>query len=89
MKRFKFTVIPKQNTYPWHFPTDMLRYDRCYPSTEESASDIARVCYLRADEPAQFIGTPTIELQSNDRQPSKARWESQGWLVTSIESFRQ
>ena len=90
MKRFKFTVTPKQNTYPWHFPTDMLRYDRCYPTTTEGATDIAAICYLRADDQAaQFIGTPTIELQSNDKVPTSKRWASMGWIVTSVESFRQ
>ena len=97
MKRFKFTVTPKHKDGALDFPTDMLRYDRCYPVTLEDARAINyALCvgwanayqseaYLTEDKP--FKGT--IELQSNDRVPSSARWESQGWLVTNIESFRQ
>ena len=88
MKRFKFTVTPKHKDGALDFPTDMLRYDRCYPVTTEDARAIKLALILPfAPEDKPFKGT--IELQSNDRQPSSARWESQGWLVTNIESFRQ
>ena len=90
MKRYKFKVKPKHKDGALDFPMDMLRYDRCYPTTTEGATDIAAICYLRADDQAaQFIGTPTIELQSNDKVPTSKRWESMGWIVTNVESFRQ
>ena len=91
MKRYKFKVKPKHKDGALDFPMDMLRYDRCYPTTPEDARAIgvaARATVLHS----LLDGKPykgTIELQSNDRQPSSEAWESHGWLVCSSESFRQ
>ena len=91
MKRYKFKVTPKHKDGALDFPTDMLRYDRCYPVTTGDARAIGV-----AARAASFVlhrgGKPykgTIELQSNDRQPSSEAWESHDWLVISVESFRQ
>ncbi len=89
MKRYKFKVKPKHKDGALDFPTDMLRYDRCYPTTPEDAKAInhalcSRIAFRWA---TPFEGT--IELQSNDRQPSSKAWESHGWLVCSCESFKQ
>ena len=91
MKRFKFTVIPKHTQGALDFPFDMLRYDRCYPITPLSARAIG-VAGRAASAMVHKSGKAfqgTIELQSNDVAPSSKRWESQGWLVTNVESFRQ
>ena len=97
MKRYKFKVKPKHKDGALDFPTDMLRYDRCYPTKTKDARAIDHCCSLRPmiafqseaylEESKPFKGT--IELQSNDRQPSSKAWESHGWLVCSCESFRQ
>jgi len=100
MKRFKFKVKPKHKDGALGFPTDMLRYDRCYPTTSEDARAIDNCCgmiplidYNKFAYPSEVIEIKpfkgTIELQSNDRKPSSEAWESHGWLVCSCESFRQ
>jgi hypothetical protein len=90
MKRFKFIVTPKHKDGARYFPIDMLRYDRCYPITTEDANKISHVIDLGgADYVRDEAFKGMIELQSNDRAPSSARWESQGWTVTNVESFRQ
>ena len=91
MKRFKFTVRPKHTQGALDFPFDMLRYDRCYPTTPLNAMAIGvvgRTAFAMVHKSGKaFQGG--IELQSNDRVPTSARWESQGWIVTNVESFRQ
>jgi hypothetical protein len=91
MKRYKFKVKPKHKDGALDFPMDMLRYDRCYPVTLEDARAIGvaarAVLFVIHRGRKPYKGT--IELQSNDRQPSDKAWESHGWLVCSCESFRQ
>ena len=97
MKRYKFKVKPKDKDGALDFPMDMLRYDRCYPVTTKDANNIDYCCSLGSmiafqseaylEESKPYKGT--IELQSNDRQPSSKAWESHDWLVISVESFKQ
>ena len=100
MKRYKFKVKPKDKDGALDFPMDMLRYDRCYPVTPEDARAIEVCCYIIPSIDYNKFAAPgegteiklfkgTIELQSNDRQPSSKAWESYGWLVCNCESFRQ
>lgn len=64
MKLFRFRVVGRG-----HFPIDMLRYDTCWPSTQDSA------CDMLGDPPR----TRTITLTSIHR-PSD-RWGSFGWVL--------
>lgn len=70
-----FVVIGR---YP--FPVDMLRYDRCTPSTESDASEMRRAITEDRDE------RYSIQVMSSSEQvrrmgPTIARWESFGWKV--------
>ena len=92
MKRYKFKVKPKDKYGALDFPMDMLRYDRCYPVTLEDSMAIKdAVVFIYGSNYPDYETSwkGTIELQSNDRQPSSKAWESYGWLVCSCESFKQ
>jgi hypothetical protein len=64
----------------FHFPIDMLRYDRCTPDSETDSLAIGRT-YQDAgtDEPVRI----TVRHESTDRnwQPTVGRWESFRWAV--------
>jgi len=75
----RFKVVGK-----FTFPLDMLRYDSCYPATQEAVSKIVVKSYpSESKEDAQE--TPTIELAyaHNERswRPTEGRWSSFGWSV--------
>jgi hypothetical protein len=76
---YKFTVRSK---YP--FPMDMLRYDRCYPATAQTAHDMATSMTHGHDEPVEYemIGAQGFG------GPTSARWESFMFKVTSVETIR-
>lgn len=64
------------------FPIDMLRYDGCFPSTEQDSYKIMRS--LRREEPM----TDAVLLQAvcRDGQPFRPnldRWHSFGWELTT------
>ncbi len=68
------------------FPFDMLRYDACWPNSSlESAKlggDIA--------DAQHHTGHRTITLRRsavNMAGPTRRRWESHGWTVTSVEEI--
>lgn len=63
-----------------HFPTDMLRRDKCYPRNEDDSNALdrddwagRRVCLERV-----VIGERT---EGAYWQPTIGRWESYGWRV--------
>jgi len=58
------------------FPTDMLRYDMCWPSTTDDAITIDSLC--SGDTPPSCL--VQVELRGA-RGYSPARWESFGWKV--------
>lgn len=67
----------------WHFtvrgrhdfPSDMLRYDRCWPKTEYDSAK------LTPNNRGQHQEWREIELVSL-RPPTEGRWYSFGWQVT-------
>lgn len=74
----KFTV--EGNGY---FPFDMLRFDRCFPSTSEDAVAMSATVTLphRRGE-----GPHRVTLSSDERmEPTKGRWASFSWHVREIE----
>lgn len=64
------------------FPTDMLRYDRCWP---ESSDDAMLMMLDRHDRTVTlrraFDGTRNAALVHG---ATRRRWESFGWEVTDI-----
>lgn len=68
------------------FPFDMLRYDGCYPRSQE---DVAR---LHAHTANGIITPRDVTLESisvrKDFAPCAKRWESFGWKVVQHERFR-
>lgn len=68
---FKFTV---EGSGP--FPFDMLRYDQCWPATENDSAKIERTTRRGAHSRAE-----TIRLASNIDRTTGARWVSFGWKV--------
>lgn len=63
--------------YP--FPTDMLRFDDCYPQTNNDAAAIER-----SMRPGQF-GQVTLRVEKLteklDARWTPKRWESFGWSI--------
>lgn len=79
MKRYLYEItLGGVNT----FPTDMLRYDACWPATEEDSHKIHQTPY---SEPkgAQSVKVRTRQLKG--WQPTFGRWRSFGWSVVSYE----
>lgn len=72
------------------FPTDMLRYDRCYPASGSDTSNIDwsfnpqdRVDYRKKGE--QFEVTLIHQGENLLWSPTAGRWSSFGWTVTGNE----
>ena len=60
------------------FPVDMLRYDRCYPASEEDAKAIAQSLAERGREPYRV----ELKALSLSREHwTRARWRSFGAVV--------
>ncbi len=65
-----------------NFPIDMLRFDRCVPSTESDAHKIEHttVEHTLREKP---LSPRQVNLRSYtpDMAPTAGRWESFGWKV--------
>lgn len=62
------------------FPIDMLRYDACYPVSQEDAANLEealRPVRLRANP----LGRITVKLRSQIGGPTPERWASFSWYV--------
>jgi hypothetical protein len=80
MKGFRFQVIPV-HTYD-RFPIDMLRYDSCWPETEQDSVEISATLFRWSDPLHQRTGTP-VNLYSAHTPPTPERWETFGWRVVA------
>lgn len=60
------------------FPLDMLRYDACYPATQEAITEI-HDSFFRHDTKERVV-----ELTSQLGAPTGARWSSFGWRVENL-----
>lgn len=56
------------------FPFDMLRYDQCWPKTQEGSAAIVR------GTRRGHHGVEKVDLVSLGK-PTEARWQSFGWRV--------
>lgn len=64
------------------FPSDMLRYDCCFPVDESEARGIAG--WARAAGGVLKPRRVTLEHRGSGRAPTAARWQSFGWRVVDI-----
>ncbi len=78
-KLYEFTVEGRG-----FFPTDMLRYDACWPMTQD---DVCRLVMpsIRGPEPSEKV---KVRLASH-RAPTPDRWASFGWTMTAQERPRK
>lgn len=60
------------------FPVDMLRYDCCWPRTQDDVANMIDLLHNTNHGPVEMIGI---------RPPTVARWNSFLYKVTNIESF--
>lgn len=75
-KHFRFTVTGRMP-----FPTDMLRYDACYPADTESASQITASIRHEGETLADSF---TVTLLGAS-PPTRGRWQSFRWTVTKTD----
>jgi hypothetical protein len=72
----RFTV---EGTYP--FPTDMLRYDQCWPAREaEDSVQLAEAMILRRHMDTNRKRQVTL-VTNKTTAPTVGRWQSFGWKV--------
>lgn len=73
-----------EGRYP--FPVDMLRYDACYPSDAESATNIAASINPEQNHQLPKGETFKVTLTATTPRfvPTEGRWESFMWKVTEI-----
>ena len=71
------------------FPLDMLRYDHCFPATQEAVSRI-QIKSFPAESQEGRQATPVIELRAYHSRktwtPTTGRWESFGWRVIHVDA---
>lgn len=60
------------------FPFDMLRRDRCFPATEADAGKLGERWTWR-----------TVELRTDLREFTPARWSSFGWTATATQPAQE
>ncbi len=80
-----------------HFPTDMLRYDSCYPTDGDAvdgisigAGDYEDFVRPRVVKLNHIIGATKTEakrLVEDEVYPTWGRWESFGWRIVECELF--
>jgi hypothetical protein len=58
------------------FPFDMLRYDQCWPASQEDAARIDRA----GPQPGRKAAAFSITLHSH-KLPTEGRWRSFGWSL--------
>jgi hypothetical protein len=66
------------------FPTDMLRYDACWPRSSDDATAMSATYERRNAERSRVIGMVT-----RSHEPTVGRWASFGWTVENVRSCRE
>lgn len=69
------------------FPVDMLRYDMCYPDSEEDSLAILRTIIDRQNM-TWVVLRQDASVSRSLSSVTAARWQSFGWDVVAIESER-
>ena len=62
-----------------HFPIDMLRYDACWPRTQE---DVTALNDYWSEKPRRVVLSSAHKLKGY--RPTSTRWSSFGWTVVEI-----
>lgn len=76
MKLYKYTVAGKG-----YFPVDMLRYDCCWPASQEDVPELRDFTDRTATRRITLCGLGT---------PTTGRWNSFGWMVLpGVETFKR
>lgn len=76
---FKFTV---EISTTLSSVLDMMRYDSCYPASEEDAYKLARLRTPNAKPDDRFV--TFIRAGRNANGPTEARWASRGCRVVEV-----
>lgn len=64
------------------FPLDMLRYDACHPTSQESVAEIDASLQREERAGRRSAGKPfVVKLASYVGAPEAKRWSSFGWRV--------
>lgn len=66
-----------------HFPTDMLRYDRCWPEDGEAVVSMG----ARPDDTEGFFDVIRVIRLASVRPPTAERWAGFGWTVREIRKY--
>lgn len=68
------------------FPTDMLRYDGCFPRTQQAVSDMERVPHTPGVDPGPARRTVELGQYHSGKVPriTVDRWRSFGWSVVMV-----
>jgi hypothetical protein len=71
------------------FPIDMLRYDGCFPSSEQDSGEIALTFsrFFRSDDINPISLTKIADTKS--WTPEHGRWNSFLWKITETEEPRK
>ena len=90
MKTQIFTVIPESEHS--EFPLDMLRYDTCWPYSQEDVATIQKTFrHLIYNENDVIEELPPIHLkrriESKKSMPTEDRWKSFGWKVYHVQTI--
>jgi hypothetical protein len=81
-KLYEFTVEGRG-----FFPIDMLRYDACWPMTQE---DVCRMTLDGTTRGMMPADRPAVKVRmASHREPTAARWASFGWKVVAQERPRK
>lgn len=64
-----------------HFPTDMLRYDGCYPASERDSGLIDNYTH----QGKRVVTLRMVDFNPNG--PTVARWKSFTWNVLEVEAI--
>lgn len=73
----RFEVIEFTVAGTGTFPLDMLRYDRCWPKTQEDTNAVR----AGTNHPSKTHPLPVTLHSIGAAAPTIGRWESYGWRV--------
>lgn len=80
-KLYEFTVEGRG-----YFPIDMLRYDACWPMTQE---DVCRMTIDGTSRGMKADSEPVKVRMASHREPTAGRWASFGWHIRAQERPRK
>lgn len=70
------------------FPTDMLRYDKCWPGDDEAVNAMSCSDDITLRKIARDTDTAFRVTLHSFQEPTAERWRSFGWLMELVEEER-